>query len=62
LEFLAGDLLMLSTDGLHREISGNTFDSILKMDTDLEIKAKALVKAALYAAGEENITVVMVQV
>jgi len=61
LEFLAGDLLVLSTDGLHRDISGNTFDAILKMDTDLELKAKALVKAALDAGGKDNITVVMAQ-
>jgi protein phosphatase len=59
LEFLDGDLLVLSTDGLHREISANTFDSILKMDTDLEVKARALVKAALDAGGKDNITVVM---
>jgi len=61
LEFIAGDLLVLSTDGLHRDIPGNTIDSILKMDTDLEIKAKALVKAALDAGGKDNITVVMAQ-
>ena len=61
LEFLAGDMLMLSTDGLHRDITDNTIDTILNMDRNLEIKAKALVKAALDAGGKDNITVVLAQ-
>jgi len=61
LEFLAGDILVLSTDGLHKDITDNTINSILNMDTNLEIKAKALVKAALDAGGNDNITVVMAQ-
>ena len=56
-----GDLLVLSTDGLHGEISENTLYSILNYDTSLENKAKALVKAALDAGGKDNITVVMAQ-
>lgn len=59
LEFLAGDVLVLSTDGLHRNINDNTIDTILNMDSNLEIKAKALVKAALDAGGKDNITVVL---
>jgi protein phosphatase len=61
LKFLAGDLLVLSTDGLHRQIPESTFNSILNADTDLENKARALVKAALDAGGKDNITVVMAQ-
>ena len=61
LEFLAGDVLVLSTDGLHRDITDNTIDTILNMDSNLEIKAKALVKAALDAGGKDNITVVLAQ-
>ncbi len=59
LEFLAGDVLVLSTDGLHRNINDHTIDTILNMDSNLEIKAKALVKAALDAGGKDNITVVL---
>jgi serine/threonine protein phosphatase PrpC len=61
LKFLAGDLLVLTTDGLHREISENALYSILNTDTNLETKAKRLVKAALNAGGKDNITVVMAQ-
>ena len=62
LKFLAGDLLVLSTDGLHRELPENILKSTLNMDTNLEIKARALVKAALNAGGKDNITVVIAQV
>lgn len=61
LKFHAGDLLVLSTDGLHREIPENTLNLILNTDTNLEIKARTLVKAALDAGGKDNITVVMAQ-
>ena len=61
LKLLDGDLLVLSTDGLHGEIPENTLYSILNTDTSLANKAKALVKAALDAGGKDNITVVMAQ-
>jgi protein phosphatase len=61
LNLLAGDLLALCTDGLHGQIPENTLHSILNTDNNLEIKANALVKAALDAGGEDNITVVMAQ-
>jgi protein phosphatase len=61
LKFEAGDLLVLSTDGLHREISDNTLNLILTADTNLEIKARALLKTALDAGGKDNITVVLAQ-
>ena len=61
LKFLAGDLLVLSTDGLHGEIPGNKLNSILNTDSNLETKARSLVKAALDAGGKDNITVVMAQ-
>ena len=61
LKLLAGDLLVLSTDGLHGEIPENALNSILNTDTNLETKARALVKAALDAGGKDNITVVMAQ-
>jgi protein phosphatase len=61
LDLLAGDLLVLSTDGLHREIPENTLKSILNMNTNLEIIAGELVDAALGAGGKDNITVVLAQ-
>jgi protein phosphatase len=52
-------MLVLSTDGLYGEIPENTLCSILSTDTNLETKARALVKAALETGGKDNITVVM---
>lgn len=61
LKFQTGDLLVLCTDGLHKQISEPLLNSILNTATDLETKAKSLVKAALDAGGKDNITIVMAQ-
>jgi len=61
LNLQTGDLLVLSTDGLHKQIPEPTLNSILNAATDLEAKAKALVKAALDAGGNDNITIVIAQ-
>lgn len=61
LKFQTGDLLVLCTDGLHKQIPESTLNSILNTNADLETKAKSLVKAALDAGGNDNITIVMVQ-
>jgi serine/threonine protein phosphatase PrpC len=61
LKFLDGDLLVLTTDGLHGQIPESILTSILNINSNLEIKARALVKAALDAGGKDNITVVMAQ-
>jgi len=60
-KLLAGDTLVLSTDGLHGEIPEKTLNSILNIDSNLESKAHALVKAALETGGRDNITVVIAQ-
>jgi protein phosphatase len=61
LKFHTGDLLVLSTDGLHKQIPESTLISILNAAADLETKAKSLVKAALDAGGTDDITLVMAQ-
>jgi protein phosphatase len=60
-KLLAGDILMLSTDGLHREIPEETLSAILKTGVNLQNKAQALVEAALASGGRDNITVVLAQ-
>ena len=61
LQYQASNLLVLSTDGLHKQIPEPTLKSILTAATELETKAKSLVKAALDAGGHDNITIVMAQ-
>jgi len=56
-----GDVLVLATDGLYKQISAETIGSILNMESGLEEKATALVNAALTAGGTDNITVMLAQ-
>lgn len=61
LEIMPGDLLILSSDGLHREITAETMISLLNGPTSLEIKAESMVRAALDMGGKDNITVLIVK-
>jgi serine/threonine protein phosphatase PrpC len=61
LEFKKGDLLILTTDGLHKKIAAETIISLLVADTDLETKAKSLVDTALDSGGKDNITIVIAE-
>jgi len=61
LEFNKEDLLILSTDGLHKKISVETLISLLVDKTDLESKAKSLVEAALDSGGKDNITILLAE-
>ena len=55
-----GDLLLLSSDGLHDAISARQLADILSSaNHSVEEKARSLVKAALDAGGVDNITVVV---
>ena len=58
MEIKVGDLLILTTDGLHAEIAYETFSSILLSPIDIETKAKSLIKASLSAGGTDNMTIV----
>ena len=62
LNLFAGDVLVLATDGLYRQISTETIVSILNMGSGgPEEKAAALVNTALKAGGTDNITVMLAQ-
>ena len=58
----SGDLLILTTDGLHGEIPSEAIFSILTFPTDIETKAKFLIKAALDAGGKDNMTIVIAEI
>ncbi len=61
LEAESGDLYLLCSDGLPRELSDETIQSILKMDLSLEDLCAKLVNAAKKAGGNDNITCVLVR-
>jgi len=59
LEIRENDLLILTTDGLHKSISHEKMMSLLNADTDIETRARSLVQAALDAGGSDNITLLI---
>jgi PPM family protein phosphatase len=56
-----GDLLLLCSDGLTRELSDTLIESMLLNDQSLEDRCTCLIEAAKKAGGNDNITCVLVQ-
>jgi protein phosphatase len=53
-----GDLLLLSSDGLHHEVPEGVVLELLRKGGSLEERLQTLVRAALDSGGRDNITVV----
>jgi PPM family protein phosphatase len=58
----AGDRLLLCSDGLSGMVSNESIQEILRRPDDPQVVANALVAAALKGGGEDNVTVVVVEV
>jgi protein phosphatase len=61
LEAEAGDLFLLCSDGLTRELSDTHIQSLLGVDRPLEDQCAGLVNAAKKAGGHDNITCLLVR-
>lgn len=61
LEAEPGDLFMLCSDGLTRELPDKTIQTLLSSDLPLESLSAALVDAAKKAGGHDNITCLLVR-
>jgi len=61
LEAEPGDLYLLCSDGLNRELSDPLIESILRIDLPLEEICARLVAAANQAGGHDNITCLLVR-
>ena len=62
LEAEPGDVFMLCSDGLTRELTDQTIESILRgTDLGLEDRCARLIEAAKKAGGHDNITCILVQ-
>ena len=61
LESEPGDLFLLCTDGLTRELSDSLLESLLRLDLPLESLCSRLVAAANQAGGHDNITCLLVR-
>ena len=62
IEILAGDLYLLASDGLTREVSDRRIAEILQGASPVEKLCEALIAAANRAGGGDNITCVLVRV
>jgi protein phosphatase len=56
-----GDLFLLCTDGLTRELTDASIESLLGADLPLEAACARLVEAAKKAGGHDNITCILVR-
>jgi PPM family protein phosphatase len=61
LDIEPGDLLLLCSDGLTRELSDDLLESMLKLDRALEELCSRLTEAANKAGGHDNITCLLVR-
>jgi serine/threonine protein phosphatase PrpC len=59
LELLPEDILVLATDGLHKQISKSGIQILLNTEKPLAEKASSLIRAAIDAGGKDDITVVL---
>jgi serine/threonine protein phosphatase PrpC len=57
-----GDLFMLCSDGLTRELADSTIEPILSSNLPLDDRCAKLIESAKKAGGHDNITCVLVQV
>jgi PPM family protein phosphatase len=57
-----GDLFLLCSDGLTRELTDTSIESLLNADLSLEAACARLVEAAKKAGGHDNITCILVRV
>jgi PPM family protein phosphatase len=61
LETEPGDLFLLCSDGLTRELPDSLLESILRLDLPLESLCSRLIAAANEAGGHDNITCLLVR-
>ena len=56
-----GDVFMLCSDGLTRELADPAIESILRCNLPLDVRRARLIEAAKKAGGHDNITCILVQ-
>lgn len=61
-DIAGGDLLMLSSDGLHGAVDRQELADLLRLDLEIERKARMLLETALEHGGQDNITGVIASI
>ena len=56
-----GEAFLLCTDGLTKEVPDGLLEEVLVAETDPQVAADTLVRAALEAGGHDNVTVVVMR-
>ena len=56
-----GDMLILTTDGLHAELTFGELYAVLNSTADIETKAKLLIKTVSDSSGKDDMTIVIAQ-
>ena len=59
---IPGDVLVLSSDGLHDLVSDEQLEQILVIKKDLDAAAKTMIEAAKKAGGHDNVSVQLIRV
>jgi PPM family protein phosphatase len=59
IKLLPNDIVMLTTDGLHKEVEQSQITALLNDRTGIKTKTDALVQAALASGGNDNVTVII---
>lgn len=57
-----GDVFVLSTDGLHEHLDGSAIRRAVEEEPDLDSAARRLVREALAAGGDDNLTIQLLRV
>ena len=57
-----GDLLTLTTDGLHKPLTSRLLATILGNPEEIDHKAEQLIQAAMKTGGRDNMTIVLSRV
>ena len=55
----SGDLVVLTTDGLHKPLTSKVLETILSSKQSISQKAEQLIDAALKKGGHDNMTIVL---
>ena len=61
-ELLSGDVILLCSDGLYGELSDNHIADIITSEKDMNDACRKLVTAANQSGGNDNITVVCIEI
>lgn len=58
----SGDIVALTTDGLHKPLTSNVLGTILGSKQSISQKAEQLIDIALKTGGQDNVTIVLAKV